>query len=46
MKKNFILLAMILLLTGCKATANISIDKDTITETVRVFEQDSKKYES
>ncbi len=46
MKKNFILLAVILLLTGCKATANISIDKDTITETVRVFEQDSKKYES
>ena len=46
MKKYYILIFILLLLTGCKATATISIDKNTITETVKVSEKDNKKYNS
>lgn len=44
MKRIFGLLIVIFFLTGCSATVNVSIDKDTVSETVRVSEQNVNKY--
>lgn len=44
MKKIYALLIGIVFLTGCSATANISIDKDSILESIKVFEQDPNNY--
>ena len=44
MRKTFILLISMLLLTGCKATANVSIDKDYVKETVSVTGNDTSEY--
>lgn len=44
MKKIYALLIGIVFLTGCSATADISIDKDSVVENVKVSEQDIDKY--
>ncbi len=44
MKKIYALLIGIVFLTGCSATANISIDKDSVVENIKVYEQDTNQY--
>ena len=44
MKKIYFLFVIVLFLTGCSATANISIDKDSVIENIIVSEQDTNKY--
>lgn len=44
MKKIHLLFIIVLFLTGCSASANISIDKNSIVETVNIIEQDTNKY--
>lgn len=44
MKNTFILLISMLLLTGCKATANVSIDKDIVRESVSITSNDTSEY--
>lgn len=44
MKKILIVITFVLLLTGCRATVDVSIDKDKVTEKVSVREQNSTAY--
>lgn len=44
MKKIYFLFVIVLLLTGCSATANISIDKDSVIENIIVSEQNTNKF--
>lgn len=44
MKKYYILVLMLFLITGCKATVNINIDKDVVTEKVDIYEDNSSNY--
>lgn len=44
MKKYFILLTMLFIITGCKANAHITIDKNTVTEKVSIYAEDTAVY--
>ena len=44
MKRIYLLLIGLVLLTGCSSTVNISIDKNTITEKVKISESNYTKY--
>ena len=43
-KKIIILFAIVLFLTGCKATVNIDINKNKITENIEVTASDSTEH--
>ena len=45
MKKRIIILfAVVLFLTGCKATVNINIDKNKVTENIEVTGSNNTEY--
>ena len=44
MKRILILIVFVLLLTGCKATVDVSIDENKVSEKVTIHEQDTTTY--
>lgn len=44
MKKIYILLIVVLFLTGCSSVVNISIDKNSVAETVNISESNLSRY--
>ena len=44
MKKIILLFILVLFITGCKATVNVNIDKDNVTEKVSVYEKNTTTY--
>lgn len=44
MKKYFILIITTFILTGCSATANITIDKDKISEDIKIISNSTSEY--